>query len=348
MAKMTLTDLALKQLKNEGKQVLYFDTILPNFGVRVSQKGAKAYIVMLGGETSRKMKTLGRWPDMPLKEARMAAVALLGADSTSESTTGSKHYDDAVEAYLGDVSRRLMGDTVAQYRRFLLVLNFDKTLGEITKADINQALKVYDGKPHSQNYAYAALRCFLNWCIDQDYLTTHPLIRGREPNKTKSRERVLSDKEMARVWRATEDTTYGRMVRVLILTGQRRMEVRNLKPEDVADGLITFHTKGDKINVLPLTPLVEENMILPFRFNNWADSLTRLAGEARVEFRHHDLRRSLATNMARLGVHDIVIERVLGHVVQNVKHTYNRYSYLPEVRDALLRYEDHIRKITSA
>lgn len=341
--KPKLTELTIKHLKYEGKQKTYFDSHLPSFGVRVSPN-TKSFIVMYGQR--RQMKTLGRYPDMTLKDARTAAMQFLGTVNSTPSLETTP-FIEAYPDFISDASKRLKPETVRQYEQYLKILGFQKNVGEITKADIDKRLSIYDGKPWAQNYAYATLRSFFNWCLDNELLEKHPLMRGRAPNTTKSRERVLTDDEMARVWRATTDNTYGRMVRVLILTGQRRMEVRNLKPEDIADGLITFHTKGDKINILPLTPLVEENLVLPFNFNNWSDSLARLASESRVDMRHHDLRRTLATKLAQLGVHDIVIERVLGHTVESVKYTYNRYSYLEEVKDALLRYEAHIRRIAS-
>lgn len=345
MTTQNLTELAIQKLKYDGKQKTHWDKHLPSFGVRVSPR-AKSYVVMYGPK--RQLKTLGRYPDIALKDARTLAMGFLGSVASPTPSLATMPFLEAYKGFLVDASRRLKPETVKQYEQYLKVLAFEKPLGEITKADISRRLAIYDGKPWAQNYAHATLRAFFNWCLDNEHLDKHPLIRGKPPNKTFSRERVLSDQELARVWWATPDTTYGRMVRVLVLTGQRRMEVRNLKPEDVKDGLITFHTKGNGINILPVTPMVEANLTLPYKFNNWSDSLARLSAEARVEFRHHDLRRTLATNLARLGVHDIVIERVLGHTVQNVKHTYNRYSYLAEVKDALLRYEAHITTITSA
>lgn len=339
---MRLTDLAIQKLTYAGKQKTYWDDHVSGFGVRVSPK-AKSFVIMYGKE--RRLETLGRYPDMPLKLARSHAKARLGALATQDTISTTTPFLEAYTAFLDDARGRLKRDTVKQYEQYLKVLGFTKNVGDITKVDVANRLALYDGKPWAQNYAYAALRAFFNWCLDHEYLDKHPLIRGRPPNRTYSRERVLSDDELGRIWRATNDDTYGRMVRVLILTGQRRNEVRNLRPEDVQDGFITFHTKGDRINVLPVTPLVEENLQLPFRFNNWSNSLARLASDARVDFRHHDLRRTLATKLAQLGVHDIVIERVLGHTVENVKHTYNRYSYLAEVKDALLRYEAHIRTL---
>lgn len=343
MAQVALTDLSVKSLKTDKQQELFWDTILPAFGVRVSPS-SKAFVVRTG--KPRRMTTIGKYPEMSLKAARIAAISYL----TEESSPTSKTYQEAKIGFLRDARRRLKRDTARQYEQYLDVLVFRGQVSSITRTDINEQLAQYDGKPFAQNYAFATLKSFLNWCIDNEIIDRSPLRRVKVPNKVPSRSRVLTDQELGRVWNSLEDNVYGRMVRVMLLSGQRRMEVRNLKPEDVADGLITFHTKGDKQNIIPVTPLVEEQLKhLPFTFNNWSYNLNLLKAEARVEFTHHDLRRSMATKMASvLKINDITIERILGHAVNPVKHTYNRYSYIEEARDALLQYEAHVLKVAGA
>lgn len=342
MPQLSLTDIGIQKLQPAEKQVTYFDTNLPNFGIRVSLN-TKSFIILYG--TSRKMETIGRYPEMSLKDARIRARELLLEKSKLATPFKDKPFPEAVLLFLEGVKGRLKPATLDQYRFYLQTMNFPKAVGEITKDDINEKLSHWDGKPWGQNYAHASMRVFLNWCLDQEYIDKHPLMRGKEPNKTRSRTRVLTDAELAKVWRCTEDNTYGRILRLLLLTGQRRMEVRNLKPEDVADGLITFHTKGDKINVLPVTPLVEENLVLPFKFNNWGDAKEAFDRDCGVEFRHHDLRRTLATKLAGMGIPPVVVERILGHTIPGVAGIYNRHSYLPEIQKALLLYEEHILKI---
>lgn len=344
MPSLNLTDIAIQHLKPSDNQTLYFDTMLAGFGLRVSSK-AKSFIVVYGSEHNRKRETIGRYPDISLKDARNRARAIIAEKTGPSVPMAQKPYSEACAAFEEAMAGKVKPPTLQQYLSYLNMMEFDKPIGQITYADILEQLKKWDGRKFSQNYAYASIRNFFNWCLEVDYITKSPLFRKLPPNKTRSRDRVLSDEELGKVWRNTTDDTYGRMMRLMLLTGQRRIEVRNLKPEDVSDGLITFHTKGDQVNVLPVTPLVKENLVLPFQFNNWSGAKARFDNECGVDFRHHDLRRTLATKMAQLGISVITIERILGHSLGRVTKIYNRYSYLPEVEKALLTYEDHIRKL---
>lgn len=339
MPRLLFTDLAIQKLKWNGRATVYWSEALPAFGCRVMMH-RKTWVTIQGKK--RKVTTIGHYPDRSLKEAtKRARLALL----TPEDSSGSKTYSDALEEYLEVIRKTLKPATVSQYKSYLETFGFQKKLSEITKEDIQEKLKLWEGKKWGQNYAYVSLRCLLNWSLDQLYIDKHPLIRGNAPNKTRSRDRVLSDEELGRVWRCTTDDTYGRILRLILLTGQRPMEVKNLKPDDVADGLITFHTKGDKINVLPVTPMVRDNLSLPFTFNNWGNAKARFDNDCGVDFQQRDLRRTLATKCAAMGTEPTVIERILGHAQVGVQWTYNRYQYLEEVRAALLRYHAHIKSL---
>lgn len=320
---------------------MYWDANFPGFGLRVGKR-KKVFILVHG--KGRNMVTIGAYPAMSLKEARSEAKRLQGTLPIKKGKT-PRAFSDVLRAFLDDSDKRLKRDTVSQYRYYLTVCPLD--LENLTRAHIKEQLSKFDDKPHSQNYAHATLRIFLNWCLKEEIIETHPLMRSGPPNKLRSRDRVLSDEELARIWRCTTDTTYGRIVRLLILTGQRRIEVRNLKPEDVTD-VLTFHTKGDRINILPITPLIRENLVLPFKFNNWADAKAKFDTDCQVDWVHHDARRTLATRLASLGVNFFTIERILGHALGKVASVYQRYSYLKEMEEALLLWEAHIRKITSA
>lgn len=346
MATIPLTDLAIQKLKADGTQSLYFDTNLPNFGIRVSPKGTKAFVVKYGER--RTLKTLGRYPEMTLKTARAVCKAFLAEDTQDDSLEHTP-YLEAIVPYIERTRVRIKKETANTYAMYLMQMGFRKNVGEITKRDVTQALSRWDGKPWAQNYAHSVLRAFFNDCLDQELIAKHPMIRSKAPNKTKARARVLSDEEIGRVWRCTGDNTYGRILRLLILTGQRRVEVRNIKPEDIRDGLIIFHTKGDRTNTIPITPLMKPDLKhIPFTFNNWSTAKDLFDNECGVSFRHHDLRRTLATKLAELGTDVVVVERILGHAFGGVKGIYNRHSYIPQMKEALLLYEKHIRKIIRA
>lgn len=335
MPSILFTDLSLQKLKWNGQTTYYWDTKTPSFGIRVGAQ-KKTWVIIQGKD--RKVTSLGFYPHASLQDTKKKAKLEL---LTPAATKPRLSYEKSVEQYLEAIKGRVKTDTHSQYRSYLE--SFDFLNLPPTKDEITEGLKLYAGKPFAQNYAYVSLRAFLNWCLDEEYIDKHPLMRGKLPNKTRRRERVLSDSELGRVWRCTGDDIYGRILRLILLTGQRRIEVRNLKPEDVADELVTYRTKGDKTNVLPLTPLVKQNLTLPFKFNNWSTAKARFDAECGVEFQQRDLRRTLATKLAeKFGIDFVVIDRILGHAQTGVAFTYNRHDYLREAKRALTLYEEFI------
>lgn len=201
---------------------------------------------------------------------------------------------------------------------------------------------------------------FFNWSVDRGLLVASPVAGMRRPELGyMPRERVLSMDELKSIWAAAEKMGYpfGPMVQVLILTAQRRAEVANLErgwllPEQAAFEVPASQYKTDRPQVVPLSaPALTIIDALPhwnsgdFLFSTTAGkrpvsgfskAKARLDKLSKVEnWTLHDLRRSAATHMARLGVAQEHIERVLGHAIEGVAGTYNRYSYLPEKRAAL-------------
>ncbi len=205
----------------------------------------------------------------------------------------------------------------------------------------------------SATRARAALCTLFNWAIAEGYeIAANPVLGSNRPAQPKSRDRVLSDAELAEIWRACGDDDYGRIVRLLILTGQRRDEVGGMQwPElDTVAGtwiLPGTRTKNHREHSLPLSPATLA--LLPARrndrdhvfgdgprregdtprgFGGWSKSkaaLDALMLAARQEddadakplpaWTIHDVRRSVATGMAdRLGVLPHIVEAVLNHI----------------------------------
>ena len=340
---MRLTDLTVKHLAAPSQgQKIHFDDALKGFGLRVSQGGTKTWVLVQGKE--RKQTTIGRYPDLTLKDARKQAVSLIATPCTPEPPSASITTQKAAMGFLEAKERQTKKGTVYQYGLYLKAFTLDVPLEKLKKADIQAYLKQYDATLTSQNYAHGTMRTFLNWCVEQDYIEHSPLGRLKAPNRLRSRERVLTNEELKKIWDASDYFPYGHYVRCLILTGQRKMEIYNLKV--IANPLIFPNTKNGTDQVLPLTPLVKEHL-KPFNINHWStqkDRLDRLSGVS--DWRLHDLRRTLATNMAKLDVQEAVIERILNHVNGGVKGTYNRYRYQPQMEEALLTYEAFIKTLT--
>jgi integrase len=341
-----LTDLNVQHLRPPPKgQKTYFDDALRGFGLRLSQGGTKTFVVLTGKE--RKLTTLGRYPELSLRDARIAAKGIQAVQANQAQEPRIPTFGEATALFEKSMKGRVKPATLDQYLYYLRVLDPGKRLHEITKADLTTKLMVFDGKPAAQNYGFVSLRTFLNWCLREELIDKHPLTRAQPPNKLKSRERVLTDEELCAIWHTPlKASAFPSIVKVLMLTGLRRMEL--MRAEVLCDTLRVEDTKNGTTHALPLTPLVAEHLRLPYRFNDWSRAKHRFDKKCSIaHWTVHDLRRTLATNLARLGVGEHIIERILNHTVPGVRGVYNRWRYLPEMREALLTYEAHILTIVS-
>lgn len=342
--RIALSDLAIQRLKWTGAQVKYWDTALPAFGILVS-KTSKSFIVMQG--KSRKLQTLGRYPDLSLKDARKRAKLALATFSGDTSTLATK---TLLEAKMGFLGASRSKTTNREYERYLKLIETEPQ--DITRATIQEALETLKGHPTAQVYAWSTYRAFLNWCVREQIITVNPIAHLPAPHKLESRDRVLSDEELATIWKHTDYRPFGHIVRCLMLSGQRRMEIAGAKPEWVTDVYTIPQTKNHDPHIIPLTPLLKQYLKPPFTFNGWSKAKVALDKKCAIEpWTLHDLRRTFSTNCARFSIPIHLTERILNHrsgTISGVVKIYNRYSYLSEMEDALLRIENHIRKITSA
>jgi integrase len=219
--------------------------------------------------------------------------------------------------------------------------------------------------------ARSVLHAFIVWCMQMGYVEHNPVIGTAKARSAGARDRVLNGTELAAVWRACGDDDHGRVVRLLILTGCRRQEVGGLRWSelDAKRGIWALpkqRAKNARAHVLPL-PAVAWNIInavpkIAVRdqlfgvnaedgFTAWATSKTALdrrLGDAVASFTLHDLRRSVATGMADLGVAPHVIEQILNHQSghkRGVAGIYNRSSYERETRAALALWADHVHTL---
>jgi integrase len=185
------------------------------------------------------------------------------------------------------------------------------------------------------------------------------------------RERVLSDDELVRIWNAAADdgsSPYGAIIRLMILTGQRRGEVAGIKWDELSDNLAVWTIPGERTkNGLPhIVPLSEparallsehprqKDLVFPGDrqtvFSGWSKCKTRLDTTSGVSnWRLHDLRRTVATGLQRLGVRLEVTEAVLNHVSGSragIIGIYQRHDWAFEKRTALEGWSAHVLSLT--
>jgi len=346
---MRLTDLSIRALKPEARGAkVYYDDVIPGFGIRVARGGTKSYILTHG--VRRQRKTIGRVGIISLSGARAEAKRRLAEYTLGSSKAASIGWNSALKAYLAYVRDRRKQSTADEYERLLRKhFKFGETkVADILPDDIQRRL---DKLAKSEKFhAFTALRPFMNWCFRKGYLTQNPMARLDKPVGSRARSRILTNDELRKIWRAAGDDTFGTVVKLLILTGQRLGEISNIAAEQIGDGTLHFpDTKNGRPHTIPLGKTAQ-TLIHPIRYSNSGAHKVKLDGRSGVTgWTLHDLRRTFASGLASIGVAIPTIERLLNHVsgtFAGIVGTYQRYDYAKEMRDAVALWDSHIAKIT--
>jgi integrase len=221
--------------------------------------------------------------------------------------------------------------------------------------------------PVAAIHARAALSKCLNWAIAEGYeLAANPVAGSNRPKAPKARERVLTDAELKAIWTATDDgSDYSRIVRLLLLTGQRRDEVGGMAWAELDGGLWTIpkeRTKNHQEHTVPLVnralaqfPINDASSFVFGRrkasgFSGWSKAKLELDAKCRVSaWRLHDLRRTMYSVMCdRLGVAPHIAEAVTNHISGHkagVARHYNHAQYLEPKRVALAAWADNVAAV---
>jgi integrase len=267
--------------------------------------------------------------------------------------------------------------TAKDTKRFLTYLApiARRPIGLVKTVEVLNIVDAASASINQQRHVFVASRTFFRWAARRRLIKTSPLQDVQPPGVAASRDRVLSDEEMGRIYNAAVELghPYGYICLIAIHTGMRRGEVGDLKWSYITPETITLPpalTKNKREHVLP--NLIGENLaLIPKRqqktdgqiseylfassvgtpYSIWSDgksALDKLCGVKGFVF--HDFRRYLSTTMAKLRVPIDVTEAILNHVSGSrspIQRVYDRYDRLPEMRDALLRYENHLAKIVA-
>jgi integrase len=380
--KRKLTPKTVEHLKAEERRRLeVWDTTLPGFGIRIYQTGRKVWFVIARVKGRQRRFTIGTYPILALADARTKArnvlrdvqMGIYDESPAPASTTLGEAVTLFVSLYAKPKNRgwreteRILGKFAALYSR---------PLDEIRRAEIVRVLDmlIANGTPYRANRALSAIKKLLNWALNRGMIDVNPIAGQRMPTKECARDRILSDDEIERLVRAAKADSYpfGAIYLVLLLTGQRRGEVSAMRwPEvDLQRRLWTIpaaRAKNGHAHEVPLSGAVIEILRqLPrflhsdFVFTTNGQSPVSGFGRAKDRFertvgstdgRVHDLRRTAASGMARLGTPPHVIEKVLNHrtgAISGVAAVYNRYGYGEEKRDALERWAQWVLGISVA
>jgi hypothetical protein len=239
MPGVRLTKSAIDALPTPRSDTVYWDAALPGFGVKVTPKGRKVFIVLYrtGGAGSKLRKyTIGPYGRVTLHQARVAAqkvfaARLEGRDPAAEKRESKRRIvadrvEDLLETFVDQrLSQNRSGGEIARLlRREIGKTWAGRSIHEIGKRDVVELISVIErrGAPVAANKALKSIKMFLRWCVGRAILDQSPAEGVPAPTKEIARDRVLSDEELARVILAARaiDDRYGGIVELLALTGQ--------------------------------------------------------------------------------------------------------------------------------
>jgi integrase len=351
MPRIRLTKSTIDSLPTANSDVVYWDAGVPGFGVKVTPKGRKVFIVLYrtGGAGSKLRKyTIGPYGRVTLHQARVAAqrvfaAKLEGRDPAAEKREAKRRVvadrvEDLLEAFIAQrlSKNRSVAETSRLLRREVGKPWAGRSVHEITKRDVVEVVSAIEqrGAPGSANKTLKSIKTFLRWCVGRAVLDRSPAEGVPLPAKEVARDRVLEDTELAQVILAARKIggPYGCIVELSALTGQRRQEVAGLRREelDLTQRIWTIpkaRTKNAKAHLVHLSkqalavlkradqrkPLVLSPLGTK-TFQNFTHAkrlLDQLSGV--TGWRLHDLRRTCVSGMARLGVAPHVADKILDH-----------------------------------
>lgn len=382
---VNLTDAKVAGLKaSESGQIEIVDSKVPGLRVRVGASGAKSFVVRkrVGGKI--KVITLGRYgPRLSLAEARKQARIVLNDIEAGKSVASVQRGALTIGRMWPDYEKtksghRSLPEIRRIFDRYILPHLGDRFADAVTRGDITRFI---DGipAPVMARAVHAQLSAFYSWALPRlDKLPANPCIGAGRPAKPKPRERVLSDAELAALWCAAdrEREPWRSAVKLLILTGQRRSEVFGAQRSefDLEANVWNIPAERAKNGVQHLVPLsssavevfvelphVEDSpWLFPAEGNaaNCASGISKVVNRLRKSvagdlnekvpvWSLHDIRRTVATGLQKLGVRFEVTEAVLNHISGSrggIAGVYQRHDWAGEKREALEAWSAYVEK----
>jgi integrase len=215
----------------------------------------------------------------------------------------------------------------------------------------------------------SCLSKMFSWLVQHRRVSQNPCKDVHRPEASRARDRVLTDTEIVKFWRATEadPMEFSALLKLLLLTGCRLNEVAGMTRAELSDDGATWNipgarTKNKRPHIVPLAPLARkmvgsgsEGFVFTTTgrspVSGWSKIKRRLDEAMKIPpWRLHDLRRTAATGMAEIGIAPHIVEAALNHISgakAGVAGTYNRAAYAPEKRAALERWASHVQGLVS-
>ena len=395
--KKEITELFLKSLKApESGRVEISDTKRLGLRLRhyapstVHPKGKAVWMYEKRVKGGKKRKhTFGIWPTVTLSDARTTALeieaeAAKGIDRIAISEQ-ARFEREAARASLTTVQEVIdtydkmhlatlrTGPQCKRAIEMVFRKRLDRSVSEITNKDIQVAIdeKATRGRRVYANRIRAISLAFTKWAWQRGYTDNHVGFGIPKATKETPRDRVLSISEIQQIWEATYSMgeLWGPMLRLVMLTGQRRGELSKLKWNEIdiskrQISKVGANTKNAKPHTTHLSPpalaeissLKSNNYEYIFTttgttpvsgFSKMKLKLDKLLGDDFEPWNVHDIRTAMATALAESGVSETIVDRILNHQASGsapsaVARVYNQAQQLPERARALDKWAEMV------
>jgi integrase len=369
LAKKRLTDRAIAALKPApaGKRLLVWDAEVAGLAVRVTDTGAKSFVLVARypGSPNPAPRTIGKVGAVGLADARGKAREWLKllTGGIDPGAVQAQREAETVEAVCEEWLRRSQLRSEDWTRKALERLVYptlgSKPVSEVRRSDIVRLLdRIEDGRGKEMaEKTLGILRSAMNWWAARSDDFRSPIVRGMSRTAGTRRDRILTDDELRLVWRATDPQGFGAMVRFLLLTGARRSEAARMEWNEITNDEWTLPASRNKTGQELIRPLSGAALAIleglprggrfvftlgkSIDFGPCKSALLEASGTKGWTL--HDLRRTARSLMSRAGVPSDHAEHCLGHVIGGVRGVYDRHQY----RDEMLRAYEKLAALIS-
>ena len=380
------TSTRLDRLQAREKRYFVYDDKQQGLRMYITPAGTKTFQFQarLRGQKKIVTNTLGKYPALSIKEARAQA-----AENLVEVNAGvdieRKKQDEKRQRQLEPTVREFATEYIEKYAKVnkkswkadQRTLDVDilpeigkLKMSEVKRRDLVAVIdKVADrGSMILANRVHSLLSKMFNFAMERDVIELSPVYGMKKRTSEKPRERVLSDVEIVEFWNTLGTSSAEMILKMILATGQRPGEVRQVEWSEIQDGLWTIpseKTKNGLTHIVPLNDMaldILEQMkeksagrfVFPGKSKNkpltdtspihrMKKTIEKLGWTDRA--RPHDLRRTVRTNLSKLGVNKTVAERLLNHKEQGISATYDWHEYLSEKTAALGKWNNRLQQL---
>jgi len=364
--------------------VIYFDDDLIGFGLRLRRGSGgriiKNWVVQYRAHGRGRRMIVGSAEKLTAAEARKQAKKLLAkvelGDDPQHDRAERRERDahslrsvaqDYLDAKAGTIkprSHELLTWYLLEgpHLKPLLSMPVDRVERRDIAARLLAASK--NSGVHTSIALRSAVSAMFSWAMQMGICDANPVVNAFKPKTPESRARVLSSTELTGIWRSLANDDYGKVIKLLVLTGCRRQEIAGMRWSEFAPDMTTWTLPGERsknglAHTLPVTPLMRSiidsvprrdrfDILFGYRhgFTSWVQGKQALDERLGLPpWRVHDVRRSVASGLGDLGFQPHIIEQILNHQSghrRGVAGTYNKSIYEREVRAAMALWSDHV------